>query len=128
MKPFIMAAALIMSAVPAAAQFSGGGDGGGGGANGNENRDTPANRLSVTIRAVPIGAKCVRAIGAYGFDPRLNQELYRMSFDSGPMTGLGLNAYENAFSSSRTPGDAAKSLDAARKDAASFRRDLSACN
>ena len=74
-----------------------------------------------------VGDFCVRAIEAVGYDPRLNTRLYRIAFDSGPMTSLGVTAYENAFASARTQGDAMAALSAARFDARPYRRGPGEC-
>lgn len=117
-----LAAALGLALVaPAAAQFHGGGAGGRGGI------DTDRNRLTVSIRVVPVGDFCVRAVEAVGYDPRLNRRLYRVGFDSGPMTSLGVTAFENAFSSARTQADALAALAAAQHDARPYRRSRGEC-
>ncbi len=116
-------AAFALSA-PAFAQWSGGVDHGGGPV---PQLEDPLNRATVSIRTVPFGEFCLRAVEAVGYDPRLNQRLYRVGFDSGPMTPLGVTAYENAFASARTQGDAARALAAARADSRSFLRARGQC-
>lgn len=116
-------AAFALSA-PALAQWSGGVDHGGGPV---PQIEDPFNRATVSIRTVPFGEFCVRAVEAVGYDARLNQRLYRVGFDSGPMTPLGVTAYENAFASARTQGDAVRALDAARADSRSFQRGRGQC-
>lgn len=112
---------------PADAQFIGGGSAGSGGYGGERLGEDPRNRLTVSIRTVPVGEFCVRAVEAVGYDPRLNQRLYRLGFDSGPMTSLGVVAFENAFSSARTQGDAMRALAAAQADARPYRRGPGQC-
>jgi hypothetical protein len=118
----ILAAALVPAAPqPVLAQFN---DGGLGGRGDIESRN---NRLTVSIRVVPVGNFCVRAVEAVGYDPRLNQRLFRIGFDSGPMASNGVTAYENAFSSARTQGDAVAALAAAQRDAQPYRRGPGQC-
>ncbi len=127
-KRTILAAALAVCtlAAPALAQWPGGIDlnQGGGPVPDIEDR---RNRTTVSIRTVPVGEFCIRAVEAVGYDPRLNVRLYRVGFDSGPMTGLGVTAYENAFSSARTQDDALRALASARADARSFARGRGQC-
>lgn len=118
-------AGALAPAVPALAQWGGPAAGARGGP--EPNVDDPRNRLTVSIRTVPVGEFCVRAVEAVGYDPRLNQRLYRVGFDSGPMTSLGVTAYENAFSSARTQADAMRALAAARHDAEPYQRPPRAC-
>jgi hypothetical protein len=126
-RTILMAAMAVCAlAVPAFAQWPGGIDFGNGGGPVPEIEDR-RNRTTVSIRTVPFGELCVRAVEAVGYDPRLNQRLYRVGFDSGPMTGLGVTAYENAFSSARTQDDAVRALSAARADARSFARGRGQC-
>lgn len=113
-------------ATPALAQFYGGGSSGGFGGGERPNED-PRSRMTVSIRTVQVGEFCVRAVEAIGYDPRLNQRLYRLGFDSGPMTSLGVVAFENAFSSARTQGDAVRALAAAQSDARPYRRGPGQC-
>lgn len=108
-------------AATASAQFSRGGDGG------RSSIDPRTDRSTVSIRIVPVGDFCVRAVGAVGYDPRANQRLYNVGFDSGPMTSLGVTAFENAFSGARTQGDAMRALSAARHDAQPYRRSAADC-
>ena len=108
--------------VPAVAQYPGGGA-----HSGRGDTDSRNNRVTVSIRVVTVGDFCVRAIEAVGYDPRLNTRLYRVGFDSGPMTSLGVTAYENAFSSARTQGDAMMALAAARHDARPYQRGPGEC-
>ncbi|MDP2801591.1 MAG: hypothetical protein Q8O26_06885 [Phreatobacter sp.] len=118
-----LGAALVgASPPPAHAQFNGGG-----GHAGRGDTDSRNNRLTVSVRVVTVGNFCVRAVEAVGYDPRLNQRLFRIGFDSGPMTSLGVTAYENAFSSSRTQDDAVAALTAARLDARPYRRGPGEC-
>lgn len=125
----LTAAALILAPVlmgsvsrPALAQsFDSGGQSGRGDA---ESRN---NRLTVSIRVVTVGDVCVRAVEAVGYDPRLNQRLFRIGFDSGPMTALGVTAYENAFASARTADGAMAALAAAQRDARPYRRGPGQC-
>lgn len=123
------AAALVVAltlagalSVPAVAQYPGGGA-----HSGRGDTDSRNNRVTVSIRVVTVGDFCVRAIEAVGYDPRLNTRLYRVGFDSGPMTSLGVTAYENAFSSARTQGDAMMALAAARHDARPYQRGPGEC-
>lgn len=116
-----LALATAVSA-PAVAQYHGGGA-----QSGRGDTDSRNNRVTVSIRVVTVGDFCVRAIEAVGYDPRLNTRLYRVGFDSGPMTSLGVTAYENAFSSARTQGDAMMALAAARHDARPYRRGPGEC-
>lgn len=125
----LAAAALVGSlalagavSAPAVAQYYGGGA-----HNGRGDTDSRNNRVTVSIRVVTVGDFCVRAIEAVGYDPRLNTRLYRVGFDSGPMTSLGVTAYENAFSSARTQGDAMMALAAARHDARPYQRGPGEC-
>ncbi len=125
----LAAAALVGSlalagavSAPAVAQYYGGGA-----HSGRGDTDSRNNRVTVSIRVVTVGDFCVRAIEAVGYDPRLNTRLYRVAFDSGPMTSLGVTAYENAFSSARTQGDAMAALSAARFDARPYRRGPGEC-
>lgn len=120
----IAAAAVLALSAPAFAQWTGGVDHGGGPV---PQIDDPFNRATVSIRTVPFGEFCVRAVEAVGYDARLNQRLYRVGFDSGPMTPLGVTAYENAFASARTQGDAVRALAAARADSRSFLRGQGQC-
>lgn len=126
-KPALLAAAIACLALsaPALAQWPGGAPEPRGGP--SPQIEDPRNRTTVSIRTIPVGEFCVRAVEAIGYDPRLNQRLYRVGFDSGPMTGLGVTAYENAFASARTQGDAARALEAARYDARSFQRGRGEC-
>jgi hypothetical protein len=123
----LAAAALVLgtalAAFPVQAQFNDGGGLGGG----RGDIDSRNNRLTVSIRVVTVGSFCVRAVEAVGYDPRLNQRLFRIGFDSGPMTSVGVTAYENAFSSARTEGDAAAALAAAQRDAQPYRRGPGQC-
>ncbi len=125
----LVAAALVALApgIALAQTFSGGGGGGGGHGNNDGTIDQRANRLTVSIRTVPVGQFCLRAVAAIGYDPRLNQRLYSVQFDSGPMTSLGAVAYENAFSSARTQADAMAALASARRDAQPYGRSAGAC-
>lgn len=124
-KPLVAAvvALLLTSTAPALAQRGGGGLRGGG----IDAVDARANLSTVSIRIMPIGRFCVRAIAAVGYEPRLNQQLYRIEIDSGPMNSLGISAYENALQSARTPAEARVAVSAARQDAGPFRRDRPAC-
>jgi F0F1-type ATP synthase membrane subunit c/vacuolar-type H+-ATPase subunit K len=99
----------------------------GGGHSGRGDTDSLNNRLTVSVRVVTVGNVCVRAVEAVGYDPRLNQRLFRISFDSGPMTSLGITAYENAFASARSQGDAMAALAAAERDARPYRRGPGGC-
>ncbi|MGU9979929.1 hypothetical protein ACJ4V0_07800 [Phreatobacter sp. HK31-P] len=122
----VLAGALALAgavSAPATAQYYGGG----GAHSGRGDTDSRNNRVTVSIRVVTVGDFCVRAIEAVGYDPRLNTRLYRIGFDSGPMTSLGVTAYENAFSSARTQGDAMAALSAAHYDARPYRRGPGAC-
>ncbi|QCI65610.1 hypothetical protein [Phreatobacter stygius] len=89
--------------------------------------EDPRNRVTVSVRTVPVGAFCVRAVEAVGYDPRLNQRLYHVRFNSGVMASLGVTAYENALSSARTERDAVQGLEYAQRDAAPFRRNPGDC-
>lgn len=89
--------------------------------------EDPRNRKTVSVITVPVGAFCVRAVGVVGYDPRLNQRLYRVSFDSGTMVDLGVTAYENALASARTEAEALRGLSLGRQDAAPYRRDPGHC-
>lgn len=89
--------------------------------------EDPRNRSTVSVRTVPVGAFCVRVVEVIGYDPRLNQRLYRVRLDSGVMAGLGVTAYENALAFARTETDALRSLDFARHDAETFRRNPGQC-
>jgi len=128
-RPALVLAALMAIAPGAAlAQTYSGGGSGGGGANHNDGTiDQRANRMTVSIRTVPVGQFCLRAVAAIGYDPRTNQRLYAIQFDSGPMTSLGAVAYENAFSSARTERDAVAALAYARRDSQSYGRSPDAC-
>ncbi|AVO46196.1 hypothetical protein [Phreatobacter cathodiphilus] len=120
----MLGAALVPAAPqPVRAQFNDGGGLGGG----RGDIDSRNNRMTVSIRVVTVGTFCVRAVEAVGYDPRLNQRLFRIGFDSGPMTSVGVTAYENAFSSARTEGDAAAALAAAQRDAQPYRRGPGQC-
>jgi hypothetical protein len=123
----VLAAAVAVMALsaPALAQWPGGAIEPRGGM--DPQIEDQRNRSTVSIRTIPVGEFCVRAVEAVGYDPRLNQRLYRVGFDSGPMTGLGVTAYENAFASARTQGDAMRALAAARHDARSFLRGRGDC-
>jgi hypothetical protein len=126
----LLAVALVAVApgIALAQTYSGGGGGGGGGHNQADGTiDQRANRVTVSIRTVPVGQFCLRAVAAVGYDPRLNQRLYSVQFDSGPMTSLGAVAYENAFSSARTQADAMMALANARRDAEPYGRSAGAC-
>lgn len=92
-----------------------------------ENFDHTRYRATVSIRTVPVGEFCVRVVEAIGFDPRLNRRLYRVRFDSGPITSLGVTAYENAFASARTEGDAVRAVAAGQHDASPYRRSRGQC-
>jgi len=116
-----LALATAVSA-PAVAQYYGGGA-----VSGRGDTDSRNNRVTVSIRVVTVGDVCVRAIEAVGYDPRLNTRLYRIAFDSGPMTSLGVTAYENAFSSARTQSDAMAALAVAQHDARPYRRGPGGC-
>jgi hypothetical protein len=119
-----LGAALVPAAPPPVlAQFNDGGGLGGG----RGDIDSRNNRLTVSIRVVTVGSFCVRAVEAVGYDPRLNQRLFRIGFDSGPMTSVGVTAYENALSSARTEGDAVAALAAAQRDAQPYRRGPGQC-
>jgi hypothetical protein len=114
----------ILATLPAAAnRFGGGGNGSGD----RSNLEDPRNRTTVSIVTVPVGAFCVRAVEAVGYDPRLNQRLYRVRFNSGAMASLGVTAYENALAFARTEQDALRGLEYARADAAPYVRDPSTC-
>lgn len=124
----VLAALLAAAAGPTLAQtYSGGGSGGGGAHHQDGTIDQRANRMTVSIRTVPVGQFCLRAVAAIGYDPRLNQRLYAIQFDSGPMTSLGAVAYENAFSSARTERDAVAALASARRDSQPYSRSAGAC-
>ncbi|WP_439572837.1 hypothetical protein [Phreatobacter sp.] len=128
-RPVTLAAAAALglgalAAGPAAAQW-GNRDHGGGPI--LERFDDSRNRQTVSIRTVPVGEFCVRAVEAVGYDPRLNRRLYRVRFDSGPITSLGVVAFENAFSGARTEGDAVRALAAGQHDAAPYRRGRGEC-
>jgi hypothetical protein len=99
----------------------------GGLGDGRFDTDSRNNRMTVSIRVVPVGNFCVRAVEAVGYDPRSNQSLYRVRFDSGAMTSLGVTAFENAFSSARSEGDAVRALSAAQADARPYRRSPTEC-
>ncbi|WP_296572284.1 hypothetical protein [Phreatobacter sp.] len=99
----------------------------GGGQSGRGDVESRNNRLTVSIRVVTVGDVCVRAVEAVGYDPRLNQRLFRIGFDSGPMTALGVTAYENALASARTADDAMAALAAAQRDARPYRRGPGQC-
>jgi hypothetical protein len=128
-RPALVVAALLAAAPgPTLAQtYSGGGSGGGGAHHQDGTIDQRANRMTVSIRTVPVGQFCLRAVAAIGYDPRLNQRLYAIQFDSGPMTSLGAVAYENAFSSARTERDAVAALASARRDSQPYSRSAGAC-
>jgi hypothetical protein len=120
----MLGAALVPAAPqPVRAQFNDGG----GLSDGRGDTDSRNNRMTVSIRVVTVGSFCVRAVEAVGYDPRLNQRLFRIGFDSGPMTSVGVTAYENAFSSARTEGDAVAALAAAQRDAQPYRRGPGQC-
>lgn len=89
--------------------------------------EDPRNRSTVSVRTVPVGAFCVRVVEVVGYDPRLNQRLYRVRLDSGVLASLGITAYENALAFARTENDALRSLDLARHDAETFRRSPGQC-
>lgn len=108
-----------------AQNFDPGGSQGGGGF--NNFVDDPLNRVTVTVRVEPVGRFCVRVIEAVGYDPRLNRMLYRTAIGGDVVVSLGVTAYENAFASARTQGDAATALAAGRRDASSFRRGRESC-
>ncbi len=130
-RPARLVATAIVALAPGLAlaqTYSGGGGSGGGGHGNNDGTiDQRANRMTVSIRTVPVGQFCLRAVAAIGYDPRLNQRLYMVQFDSGPMTSLGAVAYENAFSSARTQADAMAALNNARRDAQPYGRNPGAC-
>ncbi|MGL4286085.1 MAG: hypothetical protein ACRCVA_07075 [Phreatobacter sp.] len=122
--PALVAAAAIaplLLALPASANRFGGPGGD------RMQTDDPRNRVTVSVRTVPVGAFCVRAVEAVGYDPRLNQRLYRVRFNSGVMASLGVTAYENALASARTEQDALHGLEYAQRDAAPFRRSPADC-
>lgn len=119
----------VLGSGAAFAQFPGGGGGGGasdGGAN-FDRTDDYVNRRTVTIRTVPVGVGCIRAVGAVGYDPRLNQKLFDIRFDSGVIAAVGVAAYENALGSARTSADAQRALVGAAQDAQRYRRDARGC-
>ncbi|QCK85890.1 hypothetical protein E8L99_09000 [Phreatobacter aquaticus] len=123
-----IAGAVALAPGLALAQYSGGG--GGGGSDGGANFapiDDYVNRRTVTIRTVPVGVGCIRAVGAVGYDPRLNQRLFDIRFDSGVIAAVGVSAYENALSGARTGADAQRALAGAARDAARYRRDQRSC-
>ena len=129
-RPALVLAALLAAApgLVLAKSFSGSGGSSGGGHGGNDGTiDQRANRMTVSIRTVPVGQFCLRAVAAIGYDPRLNQRLYAIQFDSGPMTSLGAVAYENAFSSARSERDAMAALASARRDSQPYSRSAGAC-
>jgi hypothetical protein len=111
----------------ALAQYSGGGGGGSDGGANFDPVDDYVNRRTVTIRTVPVGVGCIRAVGAVGYDPRLNQPLFNIRFDSGVIAAVGVAAYENALSRARTGAEAQRALGAANQDAARYRRDQRSC-
>jgi hypothetical protein len=124
---YAVAATLGLGALavgPAAAQWSNFDPGGGPII---ENFDHSRYRATVSIRTVPVGASCVRAVEAIGYDPERNIRLYRVRFDSGPIAPLGVVAYENAFASARTEGDALRAVAAGQSDAAPYRRSRGQC-
>lgn len=128
-RPVAFAAAAILglgalAAGPAAAQW-GNRDHGGGPI--IENFDHTRHRATVSIRTVPVGEFCVRAVEAVGYDPERNRRLYRVRFDSGPITSLGVVAFENAFASARTERDAIRAVAAGQNDAAPYRRSRAEC-
>lgn len=128
-RPALVLAALLAAGpgLALAQSFSGGGGGGGGHGSNDGTIDQRSNRMTVSIRTVPVGQFCLRAVAAIGYDPRSNQRLYAIQFDSGPMTSLGAVAYENAFSSARTEQDAASALASARRDSQPYSRSAGAC-
>lgn len=108
---------LFCLTLPAAAQTAGGPGGAG----------AATVRSPVSVRVATVGTRCVRALGAVAYDQRLGTILFRLDFDSGPMSSLGVNAYENALLSARTLQEARIGLEAARRDAVIYRREPSAC-
>lgn len=128
LRPAVLAAAALLglgalAAGPAAAQWGHRDNGG----PIIDNFDHTRHQATVSIRTVPVGEFCVRVVEAIGFDPRLNRRLYRVRFDSGPITSLGVVAYENAFAGARTEGDAARAVAAAQNDASPYRRSRGQC-
>lgn len=128
-RPALLLAALLAAApgLALAQTFNGSGSGGGGHGDNDGAIDLRANRMTVSIRTIPVGQFCLRAVAAIGYDPRLNQRLYALQFDSGPMTPLGAVAYENAFASARTEADARTALANARRDSQPYGRSAGAC-
>lgn len=122
----VAAACLAVLSAPASAQFIGGGLPGATRGDDNPIEDR-RNRVTVSIRTVPVGSFCLRVVEAVGFDPRLNRRLYRLGIETPPMTSLGAVAYENALASARTQGDALAALPAARRDARPYVRDAAGC-
>jgi hypothetical protein len=123
---FLALAALslpILAAWPAAADRFGGGGRGGDQSTLDDNR----NRVTISIRVVPVGAYCVRPVEAVGYDPRLNQRLFAVPIKAGAMASLGVTAYENALAFARTAQDAVRGLEYARADAAPYLRDPGHC-